>query len=196
MARTFPTAGQSPVDVYNTQLRPGAYIEHVVTLTGAERHGMEVVATPTMTIAADNYVALNVTTTLAGTLGTWASSIYAKITQTVAAIDGYICAAEFEVSKTGSYTNRQYGIIVLNNANSMSGSQSSSAFIVCHEYGSNVLNALVKFADNASYSATASTAVVVSAAADGAATHKVRCIVNISGVATPFWLLATTTVPG
>ena len=194
--RTLPTAGMSPIDVYNTQVRPGVYVEHVVTLDAAERHGMEIVGTPTMAIAADSYVGLNIAVAPAGLLGTWASAIYAKVTQTVNSIDGYVCAAEFEVVKTGSYTNRTYGIIVLNNSNSISGSQSSSAFIVCREYGSNVLNALVKFGDNASYSATASTAVVVSAAADGAATHKVRFITNIAGVATPMWLLATTAVPG
>ena len=195
MARTFPTAGVSPIDVYNTQVRPGAYIEHVVTLAGAEVHGMEIVGTPTMTIAADSYVALNIATTPAGVLGTWVSSIFAKVTQSVESVDGYICAAEFEVNKSGSITNRVYGVIVLNNGNNIAGSQSSSAFILCREYGSNVLNALVKFGDNASYSATASTAVAVSAAADGAATHKVRFITTIAGVATPMWFLATTVAP-
>lgn len=195
MARTLPTAGLSPIDVYSTEVRPCGYFEHVVTLDAAERHGFELVGTPTMAAAADNYVTLNIATTVAGSLGTWASSIFAKITQTVNSVDGYICAAELEVNKSGSYTNRNYAVIVLNNGNNMSGSQSSSAFILCREYGSNVLNALVKFGDNASYSASASAAVVVSAAADGAATHKVRFITTIAGVATPMWFLATTVAP-
>ena len=195
MARTFPTVGVSPIDVYNTAVRPGAYFEHVVTLDGTARYSVQLVGTPTFKQTGD-YVNLWIETTPAGTLGTWATSIFAKITQSVESVDGYICAAEFEVNKSGSITNRQYGVIVLNNGNNIAGAQSSSAFIVCREYGSNVLNALVKFGDNASYSASASTAVAVSAAADGAATHKVRCIVTIAGVATPLWLLATTTVPG
>ena len=194
--RTLPTQGMSPIEAYVTGETPGGYFEQVITMDDTtERHCVEIVGTPTM-YASGNYAALSILTTPAGTLGTWASSMFVKISQTVVSIDGYICAAEFEVHKTGSYTNRAYGIIVLNNANSISGSQSDSAFIVCHEYGSNVLNALVKFADNASYSASASTLVAVSAAADGVATHKVRCIVNIASVATPMWLLATTTVPG
>ena len=194
MARTFPTIGVSPIDVYNTQVRPGAYFEHVVTLDGTARYNVQLVGTPTFNQTGD-YANLWVETTPAGTLGTWASSIFAKITQTVESVDGYICAAEFEVNKSGSITNRIYGIIVLNNGNNIAGAQSFSAFIMCREYGSNVLNALVKFGDNASYSATASTTVVVSAATDGVATHKVRFITTIAGVATPMWFLATTAVP-
>ena len=197
MARTFPASGLglSPIDAYVTGEKPGGYFEQVITLDDTtERHCVEIIGTPTM-YALGNYASLYILTTPAGTSGTWASSMFVKTSQTVNSIDGYICAAEFEVHKTGSYTNRDYAILVLNNANSVSGAQSSSAFILCREYGSNVLNALVKFGDNASYSATASTAVVVSAAADGVATHKVRFITNIADVATPMWFLATTAVP-
>ena len=145
--------------------------------------------------ALGNYAALSILTTPAGTLGTWASSMFVKTSQTVNSIDGYICAAEFEVHKTGSYTNRDYAVLVLNNANSIAGAQSSSAFIVCHEYGTNVLNALVKFAENAQYSATASSTALVSVSTDTTSTRRVRFVATVAGVATNMWFLATTTAP-
>ena len=162
-------------------------------ITG-EAYGVNLTFTGTLS-SGDNMVGLNVAVTPVGIAGTWASGIFAKVTQTVESIDGYICGAEFEVNKSGSITNRVYGVIVLNNGNNIAGAQSSSAFIMCREYGSNVLNALVKFGDNASYSASASIAVVVSASADSAATHKVRFVTTIAGVATPMWFLATTVAP-
>ena len=199
--------GTKSMDVKFYGATASAYMEwdnsadrlNIVTVSGrtiaGEEHAVDITMGGTVNSSDDSMVGLNVAVTPSGTLGTWASGIFAKVTQTVESIDGYISGAEFEVNKSGSITNRVYGVIVLNNGNNIAGAQSSSAFIMCREYGSNVLNALVKFGDNASYSASASEAVAVSVAADGAATHKVRFITTIAGVATPMWFLATTTAP-
>lgn len=186
-ALAFAGAASSATNGYSFDVASG-------TLAG-EHHGVDITVAGACNTSDDSLVGLNVAVTPTGTLGTWSAGIFAKVTQTVESIDGYVCGAEFEVNKSGAITNRNYGVIVLNNGNNIAGSQSSSAFILCREYGSNVLNALVKFGDNASYSASASSAVAVSAAADGAATHKVRFITTIAGVATPMWFLATTTAP-
>ena len=183
----FAGAASSATNGYTFDVASG-------TLAG-EHHGVDITVAGACNSSDDNLVGLNVAVTPTGTLGTWSSGIFAKVTQTVESIDGYVCGAEFEVNKSGSITNRNYGVVVLNNGNNIAGAQSSSAFILCREYGSNVLNALVKFGDNASYSATASTDVAVSVSADSAATHKVRFVTTIAGVATAMWFLATTTAP-
>jgi hypothetical protein len=189
MARTFPTAGQSPIDAYNTQVRPSMYIEHVVTDDGTERHNVEFVSTPTMA-SGGNYVNLNVTTTTAGTGAAWVSSIFARITQgSTKNVNGYLCAAEFELVNSAANESANF-VLVLNSNNSGANPSTQRAFIAIRDYGTSDCDALFWLgpeieADVGTKSGTALFSTNVATEA----THHLRIVIN----ATPYYIMLTNT---
>jgi hypothetical protein len=138
-------------------------------------------------------VSLNVAHTTAGTAGSWAAAVYAKITQgTTKNVNGYLTAGEFEVINTN--TNPSDWFVVTLNANSTNlGSHSS--FLALRNYGTAVLNSLFWVGDAALIDATGpSSDVLVSTLGAGKETtvsHAVRFIAD----GTPYWLLASSTAP-
>lgn len=188
-ARTLPTAGVSPIDVYNTAVRPGGYFEHVVTDDGTERHNVEMVSTPTMA-SAGNYVNLNVTTTTAGTAAAWVSSIYAKITQgSTKNVNGYFCAAELELVNSAANVSDNF-VLVLNYQNNGSGRGSHESYIALRDYGSLAANSLLWIGDS-TIGSNVTTSLVSTSTSDVTATHCVRFLVG----STPLWFICSSAGP-
>ena len=194
MARTFPTAGLSPIDVYNIAVRPSAYFEHVITDDGTERHNVELVSTVVMA-SGGGYVGLNVLLTTTGTAASWVSPSYFKFTQASKTVNGYFCAAEFETAST-AVSASDHAVIVLNATNTHTGSVPVSPYILLRDYGGTHADALVRIygdsgqGDTSTFSASAlvtSTQAAFEADCDSA----IRCM---SG-STPIWILCSTTAP-
>jgi len=190
MARTFPTAGVSPIDVYNTQVRPGAYFEHVVTDDGTERHNVEVVSTPTMA-SAGNYVGLNVVVTTAGTAASWVSGIYSKVVQgSTKNVNGYLCAAEFELTNSAANESANF-VIVLNSTNTGANPSGQKAYIALRDYGTAANSMALLWLGSeieAAVGAKSATALFSTNVAT-VATHHLRIVVN----ATPYYIMLTNT---
>jgi hypothetical protein len=188
--RTLPTAGVSPIDVYNTAVRPGAYFEHVVTDDGTERHNVEVVSTPTMA-SGGNYVGLNVVVTTAGTAAAWVSGIYSKVIQGATKnVNGYLCAAEFEMVNSAANESANF-VIVLNSSNTGANPSSNKAYIALRDYGT-AANANAVFWLGPEIEAavgTKSATALFSTNVATTATHHLRIVVN----STPYYIMLTNT---
>lgn len=192
-ARTFPTVGVSPIDVYTLDDRPGIYCEQVVTLPSTtEVMGVKVVAAPTM-ISGGNYIALDVRVTTAGTAGTWASAIYAKMTQGATKnISGYLCAAEFELTNTVAIPS-DMAVLVLDCTVSYTGTPAACIpYIMCRDYGSTDADVFARFYDHTK--ATTDGTKLVSSLSDTFETNVDIALAMMYGT-TKFWLLGSTTTP-
>lgn len=193
MARTFPTIGVSPCDFYVTVARPAGYFEQVVTLPStAEVRAVYIVGTPTM-ISGGNYIGLDVRVTPAGTAGTWASAIYAKMTEGATKhINGYLCAAEFELSNAAPSPSNM-AVLVLNATVSYTGTPPACIpYIMCRDYGSTDADIFVRFMDHTK-ATTDGTKLVTSTA--GGFESNVDIAVSCMYGTTKFWLLGSTTTP-
>lgn len=136
--RTLPTAGMSPIDVYNTQVRPNGYFEHVVTVDSTQRHNIELIATPTM-ISAGQYVNLYVKTTTAGTAATLVDGMFVTITQgNTKNVNGYFAAAELELNMGTGYTPSDHAVLMLdyNSTNVVLANCSNHAYIMLQDFSS------------------------------------------------------------
>jgi len=187
MGRTLPTAGMSPIDVYSTAVRPCGYFEHVFTDDGTERHTIEIVSTATMA-SGGNYAGLNIAVTTAGTAATWVSPLYCKVTQgTTKNVNGYLCAAEFEVVNGAANVSDNF-VLVLNYQNNGSGHGSHESYIALRDYGSLAANSFLWIADAtvASGDATA----LVSSKTSAAVSHTLRIIVG----STNYWIMLSNAI--
>lgn len=188
MARTFPTAGQSPVDVYNTQVRPCAYFEHVVTLDSTERHAMEIVGTATYA-SGYSHVGLNIVETAAGSNGAWHAGIFVNAVQSsTKSIDGYLCAGEFQL-QNGADNASAMSVLTLNwlNTSSTPGAPggSTQAFIQIRDYSSGTpCSNLFEFTDA---TASASDNVIFATQSAAAVSHVVKFTVKN----TAYWLMVS-----
>lgn len=193
MARTFPTVGVSPIDAYNTDDRPSAYFEQVVTLPDtSEVRNVYILGTPTM-ISGGNYIALDVRVVTAGTAGTWASAIYAKMTQGATKnINGYLCAAEFELTNTVASPSNM-AVIVLDCTVSYTGTPAVCIpYIMCRDYGSTDADVFARFYDHTK--ATTDGTKLVSSLSNTFETNVDIALAMMYGT-TKFWLLGSTTTP-
>lgn len=193
MARTFPTCGVSPIDAYVTDDRPCAYFEHIVTLPStAEVRAVYVVATPTM-ISGGNYIGFDVRVTTAGTAGTWASAIYAKMTQgTTKNVNGYLCAAEFELANAVVNPSNM-AVLVLNCSVSYTGTPPAAVpYIMCRDYGSTDADVFARFLDHTK--ATTDGTKLISSTTGTFETNVDIALAMMYGT-TKFWLLGSTTTP-
>ena len=190
MARTLPTAGVSPIDVYSTAVRPCAYFEHTVTDDGTERHAVEIVSTATMA-SAGSYVGLNIVTTTAGTAASWVAPLYCKVVQgSTKNVNGYLCAAEFELSNTAANESANF-VIVLNSTNSGANASGEKAYIALRDYGT-ATNAMAAFwlgPEIETAVGTKSATALFSTNVATVATHHLRIVVN----ATPYFIMLTNT---
>ena len=135
-------------------------------------------------------VGANLVTTTAGTAGSWASAIYAKIIQgTTKNVNGYLCAAEFELAIAGSYNSSDCAVLVLNSTISNTGGAiSHPAYIYIREYGSKKMDNLLWFGDATIGSGKTT---LLSTTSDLAATHTVKVLVGT----TPLWVLCNNVGP-
>ena len=176
MARTFPTAGLSPVDVYTEEVRPCAYFQHVVTLDSTERHNVELVSTATFA-SGYSHVGLNIVENAAGTAGAWMAGIFVNTVQdSTKRIDGYLCAGEFQLYNAANNASAM-SVLTLNwwNTSSTPGvpGGSTQAYIQLRDYssGTKCCN-LFEFTD-ATIGTLSSTALLSTNTA-AAATHSIR----------------------
>ena len=189
-ARTLPTAGVSPIDVYSTAVRPCAYFEHTVTDDGTERHAMEIVSTATMA-SAGNYAGLNIVVTTAGTAASWVSGLFCKVVQgSTKNVNGYLCAAEFEMTNSAANESSNF-VIVLNSSNTGVNPSGHKAYIALRDYGTAALaNAFLWLGDEIETAVgTKSATALFSTNVATTATHHLRIVVN----ATPYYIMLTNT---
>jgi hypothetical protein len=102
-----------------------------------EVHAFDLKATGS-TRSGGSIVGHNIVLTTAGTAGTWASAIYAKVTEgTTKNINGYISAAELELAIGGTYNPSDLGVLVLNSTitNTNLGNCTHKAYIYLRDYG-------------------------------------------------------------
>lgn len=154
---------------------------------------------PTLTSSASSSQAsFSLTTTLAGTGGTWASAVFGSVTQgaSAASVTGYISAAEFETNMAQTSGTPQWYVLSLNaNGDETAGLRhANSAYMALWDYGSVKMGNLFYFASLGAVPATASTTAIVSKLSAGKETTCDAAVrFNVAGV--QYWLLATTTAP-
>jgi len=192
--RSLPTVGMSPIDVYNTQLIPGAYFQHVVDLDSTERHNVEVVSTATFA-SGESHVGLNIVENAAGTAGAWMSGIFVNAVQdSTKRINGYLCAGEFQLSNAADNASAM-SVLTLNwvNTSSSPGAPggSTQAYIQLRDYSSGTpCSALFEFTDITVGSADA-TSLICEMGSATTASHVIRITVKN----TPYWILMDSTPP-
>jgi len=175
MARTFPTVGVSPIDVYNVDDRPCAYFEQVITLPDTTQvDAVKVVGTPTM-IASSQYVGIESAVAPVGTSGAWAASIFAKMTQdSTKRITGYLCAGEFELNNSAPLASAMACLVLNWNNSATDAVGGNQAYIILRDYssGTNVVN-LFEMTD-ATIGSNVKTDLISTSTSDVTATHCVR----------------------
>lgn len=190
MARTLPTAGVSPLDVYLTELRPCGYFEHVVTIATTELHALDVVAVPTC-VSGSNYVGGNFQVAPLGTAASWVSGIYAKVTQSsTKSVNGYISAAEFEVVNAADNVSDWF-VLVLNASNSGANPGTHASYIALRDYGSTDIQSLLWVSTDHTIGTKSDTALMTSFADGAHISHAIRIIAG----ATPYWILCSSQAP-
>ena len=159
------------------------------TYVDTELHGWELNYTGT-NISAANLVGLNIAFTTAGTAGGWNAALFAKITQgSTKNVNGYLCAAEFEVNQSADNVSDWF-VLVLNAANNGAQQGSHSSYIALRDYGSLDLNSLLWISDHT----VASNDTTVLMSSTGAKTHS-HSIRIVGPGSTPYWLMVTSTGP-
>jgi len=112
---------------------------------GVEKHGLELNATATLVASNSAIVGLNVTTTTAGSAGTWASAIYGKVVEgTTKNVNGYISVAELELSIAGTYNPSDITVLCLNSTitNTALANCTHKAYMFLRDYGTDAGAAL------------------------------------------------------
>jgi len=190
-------AASWPFAVYSSgaAIKAAYYNVDLGTITG-EEHAWSLVSTGALS-SGDNSVGVNVVHTATGTAATWVSAAYFKALQASKAVNGYICAAEFELTSTAANASDHAGIVINMTCNH-TGSVPNSPYIMLRDYGTTHATALFAFgasggADTGMVGSTSSATLLSTAGAGFEANcdYTVRCTVG----GTPIWLLASTTGP-
>jgi hypothetical protein len=160
------------------------------TSVSGEVHVSDIAASGALS-SSSGLVGQNVVLTTQGTAGAWASALYAKVTEgTTKNVNGYLCAAEFELAIAGTYNASDAAVLVLNSTMTNSGGAiSHPAYIYIREYGTKLMDNLLWFGD-ASIGTTSKT-TLLSTTADLAATHTIKVLIG----ATPVWILCNNVGP-
>lgn len=177
--------------IYGQGVAHAAYYNVNSGALSSEEHAWYLAATGELS-SGDSYVGVNVLTTVTGTAGSWVSGIFVKATQAAKYVNGYICAAEFELQSTAANASDN-AVLVLNSTRNHTGSPpAADPYILLREYGTTYANCFVRVFDDTGQSGAASaTALVATGCADAASNTMVRCMLG----STPIWLLATTSAP-
>lgn len=171
MARTFPAAGQSPIDVYMTGLRPCAHLEAVPIL-----------------VAGSEYIGLNIAVTPTGASGNWVTSIFAKVTYGATLLSqGYIDVAEFELVSTN--TSPCYCFALGLNFNSAA-TDPHSAFIALRDYGAAPCKNVFYLGTEIEAAVGTKADVLFSTNVAGDATHHLRIMIG----ATKYYIMLSNAI--
>jgi hypothetical protein len=155
----------------------------------AEEHMWDIAYNSTMA-SGSGAVAHNIVHTTGGSAGAWACGIYAKVVQaTSKKVNGYLNAAEFETTISGSYNCSDYCVLALNSTfTNTGGAVSHPAFIYFRDYGTaDKTNLLFWIADN-TIATTDGTKLVTTSAGK---THSHSIGIQVG--ATKLWLMCTST---
>ncbi len=165
-------------------------------ITG-EAYGLNLTYTGTLS-SGDSMVGLNIVATAVGSAASWVSGLFVKATQASKVVNGYICAAEFELNSTASGSSDN-SVIVLNSVSTLTGSPPAAVpYITLREYGTagsygNVF--LRVFGDTGQGAlATFSVSTLVTEVQDNYE-QGCRCAIRCMVGSTPIWLLANETAP-
>lgn len=181
-AGRWGTADKFEYAFYAENVVAGSYISSDAGAISGEAHANDIVSTGTLS-SGDSLVGLNIAVTTAGTAGTWASGIYAKVVQgTTKNVNGYLSGAEIEVVNTNTNPSDWFPLVL--NANSTTDSQ-HAAYIACRSYGTHALSRLFWIEDQ-TIAGDGDTASLVSANNPTAATHCIKIIIDD----TDYWLMA------
>lgn len=165
-----------------------------ITCPAAEVHGLELNQTATMVGGNSNGVVLNISSTMAGTAGSWGCALFAQVTQgTTKNVNGYLDVAELQLNVAGTYNPADMFVLSLQSVvtNTSIVNCSHHAYIAIQDYGTaNLFSNLFYF--NATVGTQVAT-TLVSSIKTGATnwTHGIKILVND----TPMWIMATTTTP-
>ena len=168
-----------------------------VTLTLAlgavtsEEHALGITATGTMS-SGDGFVGLNVVATASGSAAAWVSGLYVKATQASKAVNGYICAAEFELAST-ALNPSAHAVLVLNMTNTHTGAAEPSPYILLREYGTGrYADCFVRIFNDTGQAGTTDATKLITTVSNGYEAncdYAIRCMLGT----TPIWLLASST---
>jgi len=162
------------------------------TYVATELHALELNYTATA-VSGANMVGLNIAVTTAGTAASWISGLFVKITEpTTKTVNGYFCAAEFELA-TSCATSSAMAVITLNSNITAMGSDNNTAFIKCQDWGTEEMPALfdITSLDEGSTSNTTLWTTTGTGYEDN-----VDYAIRIVRSATPYWITACSTGPG
>jgi len=169
----------------------------VQSLTGAtitdEEHALDVDYGGACS-SGDSMVAGNFAVTPTGTGATWASGLFAKVTQgTTKAVNGYFSGGEFECNVGAMSSNlSDFGVLVLNwnsAATSSMGNVTHGAYMLLRDYGTQPIGCFASFID-ASLGTKSDTSIVTTIGTTSS-TNAVRIQIGT----TYYWLLATSVAP-
>ena len=156
----------------------------------SEEHAMDITMGGTLS-SGDSMVGLNIVVTTGGTAGLWASGLYCKVVQgTTKNVNGYLCAAEFELTNTCATTSSWF-VLTLNAGHGGASLGSNSSYIALREYGAVPVQSLFWFGD-ATIGSKSNTSLVTTFADGAHITNAIRCI---TGNQVPLWILCSTTNP-
>jgi len=161
-----------------------------VAISG-EKHSMDVTGGGVVS-SGDSLVGLNVTTTPTGSAASWVSGLFVNCTQASKVVNGYICAAEFELTSTAANASDN-SVIVLNSVRTHTGSAPVvEPYIMLREYGASgsYANAFVRIFGDTGQGGTTDATTLISTVSDNyeqGCDYAIRCMYGT----TPIWILCT-----
>ena len=164
------------------------------TLVSGETHISDMAASGTLS-SGKGLVAQNIVLTTKGTAGSWACGLYVKtIEGTTKNVNGYLNAAEFELSVAGSYNPSDMCVLALNSTltNTAMSNCSHPAYIYLRDYGTaggaalgaTSMNNLFWFGDQTIGSDTDG-ASLLAANSIAISTHTIRFLIG----STPYYIM-------
>jgi hypothetical protein len=130
-------------------------------------------------------VGYNITTTTAGTAGSWACGIYAKVVQgTTKNVNGYLDAAEFEVVNTCATVSDWF--VVSLQANSVANG-SHSSFIALRDYGSTPCQSMMWLGPEITAGVDGDTTSLIAATVGTTNNYTIRVLYHD----TPLWIMCS-----
>lgn len=187
-------AASWPYAIYSSgAARKAAYYNVDLGTVTSEEHAWSLATTGTLS-SGDSIVGANIVLTTGGTAGTWASALYAKTIQgTTKNVNGYLCAAEFELatgSVTGALSDNFVVVLNYNNADPDLTSVSHHGYFQLHSYGATDPLYLFDIQDF-SIGAKSDTDMLTTFA-DGA---HISHAIHIKIGTTPYWILCSSVAP-
>ncbi len=179
--------------LYAEGVAHGAYLDVDAGAVSAEEHAFDIVNTGTLS-SGDSLVGANIVTTCAGSAGSWVSGLYVKTVQASKMVNGYLCAAEFELNSVAANASDN-SIIVLNSTSNHTGSPPAcTPYITLREYGTTPANVLFRiFGDSGQGALNSTDATKLVTQLTNGFESNVDCAIRCMVGSTAIWLLGSTT---